>query len=108
MKSANIEAETQICHECLPEKDRPEGQAGDPDFKGEEDLDPYEVEDEGSAEGTSRTQDKDRNGKPIKSSRYMKTFYGFSLEGTVRCRGCGEIIEFSMDGEEQASGFDEC
>ena len=106
LKTAEIEAENQVEHECLPEDKRPEGQKGDESYVEGEDQ--YEVEDEGDAEGTSRTETKDRNGKPIKSSRYMKTFYGFSMEVNIICRKCGESVSVSLEGEEQASAFDEC
>src|SRR6185369_892784 len=34
---------------------------------------------------SSRTETKDRNGKPIKSARYMKTFYGVDGEFSAKC-----------------------
>lgn len=104
LKDAEIEAETEIEHECKPEAERdPEWK---PDFK--EGGDQYEVENDGEPEGTNRMETKDRNGKPIKSSRYMKSFYGFTLESEIKCRKCGEVFSVTLEGEEQASGFNEC
>ena len=51
---------------------------------------------------------KDRHGKPIKSSRYMKSFYGFILESEIKCRKCGEVFDVTVEGEEQASAFNKC
>lgn len=59
-----------------------------------------------SGSRTERTQNKDRNGKPIKSYRYMKHFYGAEMTITVTCT-CGETFEASWADEIQASGMDE-
>lgn len=87
LKDAELEAHKEIEHEC--------------------DACDLEIADEGTPDTFSRLQDKDRRGKTIKSSRYMKTFYGFSLECSINCTKCGESIEAQLDGEEQASGFNE-
>lgn len=55
---------------------------------------------------TDRTQSTDRHGKPIKSSRYMRHFYGAEMTITVECE-CGEKFEQSWSDEVQASGMDE-
>jgi hypothetical protein len=106
LKDAEIEAETQIEHVCKPEAEREKDQKPDPDYK--EGDDQFEVENDGDAEGSSRLEDKDRNGKQIKHYRYMKTFYGFTLDTEIRCRKCGECFPVTLEGEEQASGFNEC
>ena len=106
LKDAEIEAETTIEHICKPEAEREKDQKPDPDYKDGDDQ--FEVESDGDAEGSSRLEDKDRNGKQIKYSRYMKTFYGFTLYTEIRCRKCGEVFTVSLKGEEQASGFNEC
>lgn len=94
LKDAEIEGETDITHQC--------------DEKTKEGEPSYEWEDEPTdGEGTSRQQTKDRHGRPIKSARYMKTFYGFTAEGSVKCGCCGDVIPVSFEGEEQASGFNE-
>ncbi len=65
------------------------------------------------AEMTSRTQNKDRHGKPIKTFRYMKTFYGFSVSGTMTLRAekgkksFEEEVEITFDDDVQASNFEE-
>ena len=59
-----------------------------------------------SVETTDRYADKDRHGKPIKSFRYRKHFYGVELSGTITC-GCGSTWEWSTTAEQQAGGFDE-
>lgn len=98
LKDAEIEGESDFEHECkgdtLPKFDK----------TGEQ----FEIENDGDAEGTSRTQDKDRHGKQIKSARYMKTFYGFDIQPEVKCLKCGESFHVDISGEEQASGFNEC
>jgi hypothetical protein len=94
-----IESEVEFDHKCT--------QPASPDFK-EGENDHFEIENDGDPEGTSRTQDKDRNGKQIKSSRYMRTFYGFTLEPEIKCCKCGEVFSVTLEGEEQASGFNEC
>lgn len=96
LKDAEIEAESEITHDC-PKKDAKV-----------EDEDQFELVNDGDAEGTNRLETKDRHGKPIKSSRYMKTFYGFTIEPEVKCRKCGEQFSVTIEGEEQASGFNEC
>lgn len=63
----------------------------------------------GSAvDATERTQTTDRNGKPIKSSRYMKRFYGVSGSVTGKCDHCDIEANFTFEDEAQASSFDEC
>lgn len=107
LKSANIQADGEIAHECKPEKERLEEWEPDANYKKGEDDDQFEVEEQGDGEGTSRLETTDRHGKPIKSARYMKTFYGFTLESTIKCRACGETFPITLEGEEQASAFDE-
>ena len=106
LKDAEIEAEEVINHECKPDGEREEGATPDADFK--EGDEQYEIENDGDAEGTNRTETKDRHGKPIKSSRYMKSFYGFTLKTELKCLKCGETFSVSLEGEEQASAFNEC
>lgn len=106
LKDAEIEAEAAVGHECKPEAERGKDWEPDADFKKDDDQ--YEVESDGDAEGTNRMETKDRHGKPIKSSRYMKSFYGFTLESEIKCRKCGETFSVTLEGEEQASAFNEC
>ena len=105
LKYADIEADTTIEHKCKPIAERDAKWTPDPEYK--EGDDKFEVEFDGDAEGESRQQTKDRNGKPIRSQRYMKTFYGFTLESDIKCRKCGELFSIFTTGEEQASGFNE-
>lgn len=86
------------CKEC--------GGAGSVDEDVEVD-DEFTMENEPDAEGFDRYQDKDRNGKAIKSARYMKHFYGATLSSTCKCGRCGEEFSFTTTLEEQASGFNE-
>ena len=100
LKDCEIESEVEFEHECKPDAEQ------SPDFiEGEEQ---FEIENEGDPQGTSRMVDKDRNGKPIKSARYMKTMYGFEMESEIKCRKCGEVFSVNSEGEEQASAFNEC
>lgn len=89
LKDAEIQAENTIDHGC----------DGDEIFEWEDAP--------SDAEGTNRLEIRDRHGKPIKSMRYMKTFYGFTCSGSVKCTKCKEVIELDFEGEEQASGFNE-
>lgn len=102
LKALTVEAEEFIEHRC-PE----EGAGSDPDF--EEDDEQFElVDDSPEPEGTSRVETKDRHGKEIKNPRYMKTYYGFALDALVHCRKCGDEFTVHLEGEEQASSFEEC
>lgn len=92
LKETQTDVDQSFSHEC-PKA----GKDGEAEFEIEGD----------SIEDMQRTQTNDRHGRPIKSSRYMKTFYGFSGICTVRCCQCDEEIEVSIDGECQASGFGE-
>jgi hypothetical protein len=93
LKEAAIEVEEQIEHDCEKYYEDPEGEI-------------YTL-DNVDAEFHSRRQTKDRHGKPIKSYRYQKQFYGAEITGDVTCNRCGEEIAFSATAEEQASYFDE-
>lgn len=108
LKDAEIEAEAEIRHECKPEAERDKDWKPEADYKPDDGESQYEVESDGDAEGTNRMETKDRHGKPIKSSRYMKSFYGFTLESEIKCRKCGEVFGVTVEGEEQASAFNEC
>jgi hypothetical protein len=92
LKGADLTAESEIEHKC------DEGEGKEPDF---------EVDGDPSAEGTSRQQTKDKHGKPIKSARYMRTYYGADITASVTCSHCEETIEVTMIAEEQASAFGE-
>jgi ribosomal protein S27E len=99
LAESTITTEQDFDHTCDPE--------GLPEADYDPSGDQFEVQDP-EPEGTSRQEDKDRNGKPIKKARYMKTFYGFEAEVDVTCRKCGEIFQVSVSGEDQASSFSEC
>lgn len=75
--------------------------------EGQVEGEKFDLEDDGDGEGTSRLETKDRHGKPIKSHRYMTTFYGFTLEPDIRCRCCGEQVSLTIAGESSASSFEE-
>jgi hypothetical protein len=100
LKDAEIEGSIDIEHECAED--------GKPDDGFAEGEDQFEIEENPDAEPTDRLQDKDRHGKPIKSFRYMKKFYGFSSDVPCHCKKCGEDFTVTVSGEEQASGFNEC
>jgi hypothetical protein len=74
---------------------------------GQEDGDKFDLEGDGNGDGTSRLETQDRHGKPIKSRRYMTTYYGFTLEPDIRCRCCGEQVSLTIEGEASASSFEE-
>jgi hypothetical protein len=59
------------------------------------------------AEPTMRFQTHDRHGKPIKRSRYQRTYYGVSVTVTVECERCEARAEAILGDELQASAFDE-
>ena len=99
LKSAEIEAEADLGHLCSEET----AVLAEYDPDGDQ----FELLDDGTPEGTSRVETKDRHGKPIKSARYMKTFYGFEMDVEVKCLKCGEDFSVHVEGEEQASAFEE-
>lgn len=80
-----------------------------PDDEGERaakigDMEEAEFDD---PEGTDRMETKDRHGRPIKSARYMRHFYGVSVGASVKCPFCEEEVHVEMNDETQASGMDE-
>lgn len=50
---------------------------------------------------------KDRNGRTIKSARYMKTLYGVEVTVVVKCVHCDKTVEETFAADEQASAFEE-
>lgn len=98
LKEATIDEVVDLDHTC--------NDPAKPDT-GYEDGDDQFTAEESGAEGTSRQETKDRNGKQIKSSRYMKTFYGFQADIDCHCCKCGADFSVSVEGEEQAGSFDE-
>lgn len=99
LKDAEIETDTDIEHDCkkklaVEHKEK----SGDPLF---------EIESDGEPQGTDRTQTTDRHGRQIRNSRYMRRYYGFTLETEVKCLCCEEKFIVTLEGEEQASGFNE-
>lgn len=105
LKSAEIESSVDILHDCKPLEEREAEWTPDPEYGDGEEQ--YEIDAEGSPEGMSRLQTTDRHGKPIKSHRYMKQFYGFEQVVSIKCRKCGETFEVTLEGDEQASAFEE-
>jgi len=88
LKTATVEGEANINHKCGT------GGVSDPDY--EEGDEQYELlDDVPDAEGTSRQTDR-------------KTYYGFELTAQVHCRKCRDEFSVHVEGEEQASSFDEC
>ena len=75
--------------------------------EGEEDVAEHEWEVECEAETSDRTQTTDRNGKQIKSSRYMTQYYGVVVNGDVKCSRCNISASFSGADEMPASSYDE-
>lgn len=79
----------------------------------------YELDGDPEIEPEDRVQTTDRHGKPIKSARYMKTYRGARVSGSVIRRaappddglgleGKEESASFDVLVEEQASAFEEC
>lgn len=73
------------------------------DAEGEHEFEVEEV----TVEPTTGVIDTDRNGKKIKSARYMKTTYGFEGNVVIKCSKCEHTIEFEISDEESASSFEE-
>lgn len=67
----------------------------------------WELDEEGEPEPYDRAQTTDKNGKPIKSSRYIKTFIGVELTVGVKCTVCGTEVEVTLKDEVPAGSFDE-
>ncbi len=63
--------------------------------------------DDVDADPASRVQTTDKHGKPIKNSRYMKTFYGAEITFNITCHRCGESFLVEGTVEEQASAFED-
>jgi len=94
LKSAEISFQHDIDHTCA----KPPVPEGEEQFELEDDLEPT---------GTDRFQTTDRHGKPIRNPRYQRHYYGFEGDVKVKCNGCEEVIDVHLEGEEQASGFEE-
>ena len=60
-------------------------------------------------EATTGAVTKCRDGRPIRSSRYMKTLYGVKCAVEVKCGvdGCEAQASFECEQDEQASAFEE-
>lgn len=109
LKEHNFELQAYIEHDCTRELYDAYLEGLDPsEVIGWDDAPEYELSDSDNWEATERLQDKTPNGKPIKSARYMKKFYGVEGTVTVKCLKCGEEFSVELKEEEQASGFDEC
>ena len=52
-----------------------------------------------SSEATDRYQETDRHGKPIKSFRYKRHYYGVEATIKVTCEGCGAEAEGDLADE---------
>lgn len=111
LKEANLDFSLDIEHECDPEVYatyvKSVEELGQFHSYSEEDDPEYEITSE-DFNATDRYEDKDKNGKTIKNSRYMKHFYGADILLEIVCLKCGEVIEVQELVEEQASGFEEC
>jgi hypothetical protein len=59
-----------------------------------------------NSEMTQRSQTHDRHGRKIKLARYMRSYYGVSVQAQVKC-SCGEETEGTFEDEVMASGMDE-
>lgn len=99
LKESSQEFSETFEHEC---EDAEDGTARDPD------LDVTTIE----GEGTSRTETtyfdkRTKTRKRAKSSRYWTTYYGATVNATVRCAACDEEIGVSGEVEEAASAFEE-
>lgn len=73
--------------------------------KGKDSDRSLEISDDGGSR-TEETVTKDRHGKQIKLSRYMKHLYCAEATFTVTC-ACGETWEVGWSDNVQASGMDE-
>lgn len=56
---------------------------------------------------TERLEDKDKNGKPIKHTRFMTKYYGIEVEGEIKCKDCSVVGTYAFSDEMPASSFDE-
>lgn len=107
MKSTTLEIEAQVVWEPIGEgeNERPK----DTDLrKADEEChhdDPEITVDE--IEVIEELITKDRHGKPIKSSRYMKTEIGVRVQGSIECGECGRHGTWEGSATTPASGFDD-
>jgi phage FluMu protein Com len=97
LKEANLDYEVEIEHDC-------------PKYKKKDEEPEFTADGEPEFSATDRTQTTCTvKGKvvPIKSMRYAKRYYGADINGTVTCSKCSEVINYSTNVEEQASGFEQ-
>ena len=67
----------------------------------------WDVEGSPDVSNTERSEMHDRHGRPIKSARYRRTYYGAEATVDVKCTKCDHTVQVQLQGEEQASGMDE-
>jgi len=100
LKEATIEIEGEVsCSEPCKKQEGDDPSEGEPEHE-------WEIT-ESSANPTERTQTKDRHGRQITRSRYMRRFYGVEVNVEMKCSRCGIEHSQTFDNDEQASSFDE-
>lgn len=75
--------------------------------EGEDSEHVWEYDAHDDPESTERMQVKDRHGKPIKNSRYAKTYIGAEMHVHVKCTDCGATGTVELSDETTAGSFEE-
>jgi hypothetical protein len=107
LKSATIELEVDVEITGAPNDKEPEGCKRPDDADPDDETPEHEWSFDLDVQPTERTQTKDRHGKAIKLSRYMRRFYGVSVTGAASCMKCDAEAKIEVEDDQQASGFDE-
>lgn len=102
-----LEFNTTFSHECPNE--RGDTKEDGTEFVFSESLDDrtYEIDGSVEAEPVDEYQQKDRKGKPITNSRYMRHLLGAQITATVKCSRCKETFEVTDQMTEAASGYED-
>lgn len=104
LKEATLEVEYDFSKDVQAEDEAEEGDGS----KREPHEHEFEIE-SCDVEATTGAVTKCRDGRPIRSSRYMKTLYGVKCAVEVKCGvdGCEAQASFECEQDEQASAFEE-
>jgi hypothetical protein len=99
LKEATLEVEYDFSKDVQDEEEEGKPKQHEHEFE----IESCEVE------PTTGAVTKDRNGRTIRSSRYMKTLYGVKCSVEVKCgvEGCEAQASFDCEQDEQASAFEE-
>jgi hypothetical protein len=99
LKEATMDLEADLSDQIVEHRDADENK------DKPEEHDTLSVDTDGGSR-FDELQNKDRHGKTIKNTRYMKHLYGAEVEITVTCK-CGETFTNTWRDSVQGSGMEE-